>query len=132
MAGKILISFLTAAFIAFPLLAPAQGRIGGGYGPGMMGGYYNYRGKAVEKSEAVKAELKAIVSDSNYTLKLPNPASESEVDFVVQSALERANDLLFKTNEAKARWCEGQAMMSLFGRVEGRVVQDKIRKILDL
>ncbi len=78
--------------------------------------------------EAIKAELKAIASDSNYALKLPNPASDSEVDFVVQSALERANDLFFKTNEAKARWCEGQAMMSLFGRVEGRVVQDIIMK----
>jgi|GEM_PF-5214280 len=54
-------SLIAMAFvIAFSMPGSAQGMMGGGYGPGMMGGYYYGRSDYLEKSEPVKTVLSKI------------------------------------------------------------------------
>jgi len=81
--------------------------------------------------EAVKAALKQLSSDHNYTLTLPQLATDKEMGFVIDNVIESSKKLMFSSNEARNRWCEGQAMKALFGRVNGKKISEKIKLALE-
>ncbi len=64
---------LAGVLLAFPMFMFSQGMMGNGngYGMGMMRGYYNDRGEALEKSEAVKSVLAKIRKEQGLNEEEP-------------------------------------------------------------
>ncbi len=80
--------------------------------------------------EAIKNELFSIAGDPKYLWEHPDPASGSDIQFIVDDVLDRAEKVVFTKIEAKKRWVKGRVIRSLFGRVDGAKVSSMIEKAL--
>jgi Glu-tRNA(Gln) amidotransferase subunit E-like FAD-binding protein len=81
--------------------------------------------------EAVKAEIRSVLMNAGYKWKFADLEKRENIDFIANDVIRHSESLKFSSRDAQFRWCCGQAMRALFGRVDGKVVSDLIKSKLD-
>jgi glutamyl-tRNA(Gln) amidotransferase subunit E len=80
--------------------------------------------------EAVKAEVRSTLMNAGYKWKFVDAEKPENVDFVARDVIKHSETLSFSSKDAQFRWCCGQVMRALYGRVDGKTVNELIRKLM--
>ncbi len=77
--------------------------------------------------EAVKAEIRSVLMNSGYKWKFADLEKKENIEFVANDVIKHSESLKFSSRDAQFRWCCGQTMRALFGRVDGKFVSELIK-----